>query len=110
AERAWCVTPFNSSNIPSLVEMNGLPLLLGRQTPIHLTAPPLSKTIQSPVSPPGTVSLAQLKSRLVAQPLGSPFLDVDGVEVTPRTGTKPLDAVWCIAFDDAGSVQGKWRG
>ncbi len=65
--RAWAATPFNSHDLPDLVEMSGLGWVLSRGEPVHLTAPPVSKRVQIPVVHPGVVSLATVKTRIAAR-------------------------------------------
>ncbi len=108
--RAWCVTPFSRCGLPSVVSMAGLPRLLDRDPQVHLTAPPLSKEVQAAAAQRGRARLSQLADRLARTPIGVPFLDNGGIEVTPRSALRPLDAVWCFACDDRNAVVGRWRG
>ncbi len=39
ANRPWIVTPFSNSSLPPLGDDEGMAFLLGRQSPVHLTAP-----------------------------------------------------------------------
>lgn len=84
-ERAWCVTPYNSSRLrlPSVADMDGLPSLLDLQPSILLTGVPTSRKVQDSETHPGVVKLAQLVSRVKQQPTGRPFIDADGIDVTP---------------------------
>lgn len=110
ATRAWVVTPYNSSRLPKVAEMDGLPQLLAWQPSILLTGVPASKKVQAAEPAPGTVRLAQLASRISQQPVGEPFLDQGGIELTPGDALEPLDPVWAVAVDHAGAVVGRWRG
>ncbi len=110
AERAWIVTPYNSSRLPRVAEMNGLPRLLGWQPSILMTGVPASKALQAEEPAPGLVRIAQLVSRVSSQPVGEPFLDTGGVELTPGDAGEPLDPIWAVAVDRAGALVGKWRG
>jgi hypothetical protein len=108
-ERAWTVTPYNSSRLPRLADMDGLPQLVGLLPSILLTGVPVSKKIQAKQPAPGIVRIAQLVSRYASQRLGEPFLD-GGVELTPGNACEPLDPIWAVAVDGAGAVVGRWRG
>jgi hypothetical protein len=108
--RLWLATPYNRSDLPNVIDMDGLPQLLACQDPIMLTAIPVSKTLQSQVAHPARVTLAQLAKRVQSKSTGVPFLDAGAVEVTPRVATAPLDAVWAFACDNQGNVVGRWRG
>jgi hypothetical protein len=110
AERAWIVTPYNSSKLPRVADLDGLPRLLEQQAPVLLTGVPTSKKVQAAEPHPGAVFLSQLASRIELQRLGEPFLDIGGVDVTPGDAGEPLDPVWCVAFDRTGQVVGRWRG
>jgi hypothetical protein len=90
--------------------MDGLPSLLELQPSILLTGVPASKKVQASQPSPGVVRLAQLESRYASQPIGEPFLDTGGIELTPGDACEPLDPVWAVAIDPAGVVVGKWRG
>lgn len=109
-ERAWIVTPYNSSRLPKVANMDSLPLLLRWQPSILLTGVPVSKKLQAEQPPPGIVSVSRLASRLSSQRVGEPFLDAGGVELTPGDACEPLDPVWAIAIDRTGAVAGRWRG
>jgi hypothetical protein len=108
--RAWVVTPYNSSRLPSVANMDGLPRLLESQRSILLTAVPASKKVQAKEPHPGIVYSSQLASRMEQQRTGSKFVDMAGVEVTPSDRHDPLDPVWCIAVDENAGVVGRWRG
>lgn len=109
-ERAWAVTPHNSSRLPKLARMDGLPLLLTWQPSILLTGVPVSKKVQAVAPAPGTVRLSQLVSRLPLQVIGEPFLDTGGEELTPGDAHEPLDPIWAVAVNRAGAVVNRWRG
>ncbi|MBX3229100.1 MAG: hypothetical protein KIT84_02080 [Labilithrix sp.] len=107
-ERAWVTTPFNNHHLPDLIEMTGLTWILARGRPVHLTSPPVSKHVQVPVAHPGRMSLAALRTRVEAKPIGIPLLDL-AVETTPRA-IQVKDSLWCFAVDDAGTLVSRWRG
>ncbi len=107
--QAWTVTPYNSSRLPRVADMDGLPHLLDLRPSILLTGVPVSKKIQASEPAPGIVRVTQLVSRLASQRLGEPFLD-GGVELTPGDACEPLDPIWAVAVDSAGAVVGRWRG
>lgn len=108
--RAWPVTPYNSSKLPRVADLEGMPRLLSWQPSILLTAVPASRSLQSKTPSPGVVQFAQLVSRVVKQPTGVAFLDSAGVDVTPGDAGEPLDPVWCVAVDRSSNVVGRWRG
>jgi hypothetical protein len=110
ASRAWPVTPYNSSRLPRVADLEGMPRLLSQQPSILLTALPTSRSLQANTAAPGVVSFSQLASRVAAQPTGHAFLDSAGVDVTPGDAGEPLDPVWCVAIDRAANVIGRWRG
>lgn len=107
--RAWSATPFNGQDLPDLVDMTGLHWILSRGSPVHLTAPPVSKHVQVPVAHPAAVSLGALRTRVQSRPTGNPTLDSGAVETTPRA-LSSRDSLWCFAFDAAGGISGRWRG
>jgi hypothetical protein len=106
-KRAWIATPFNSSRLPRVTEVDGLPSLLQVEPTVHLTALSASRRVQAAVVD-GRVTLGQLEARTKAQPTGQPFLDA-GIDIRPGTALGPLDPVWCIAFDATQSIVGRWR-
>lgn len=110
AERAWVVTPYNSSRLPKVADMDALPWILSRQSSVLLTGVPASKTLQAAEPAPAIVRISQLRSRFALQPVGEPFMDSEGVELTPGDACAPLDPVWAVALDGAGAVVGRWRG
>lgn len=107
--RTWLVTPFNSSSLPSLARSDGLDLLLEAEPSVLLTALPASKHVQTAHAGTGRVTLADIASRTDAVRQGRSFL-VGALDHRPGTALGPLDPVWCVAFDDAGRVRGRWRG
>lgn len=109
-ERAWLVTPYNSSKLPRVADMDGLPHLLTLHPSILLTGLSASKEVQAVQAEPGVVRLDQLVSRYALQPLGEPFLDSGGIELTPGDACEPLDPVWAVALDAMGRVVNHWRG
>lgn len=103
SERAWMVAPFSPCQLPA-VHGEGLPWLVARNGLVLLTAAPLAHSRQP--FPPAEVAvdeLAALFSR--GAPAGS-----GAVAISPPIGLRAFDAVWCVAFDDAGAVCGRWRG
>ncbi len=109
SKAAWAATPFNTHGLPDMVSMSGLRWILTRDTPVHLTAPPISKTVQVPVPHPGTLMLSVMRDRISTAPTGNPVLDAGAVEVTPRA-INSGDSLWCFALDDTGQVSHRWRG
>lgn len=106
--RAWCVTPFNSSSLPKPDSDDGLDMLVRAESPIMLTSLSLSKKLQA-ASDEGRLTPPQVASALEAFRSGSTFQVGDTVW-RAGTGTGPLDAVWCVAFDDRGNVVQRYRG
>lgn len=107
--RAWLVTPYNSSALPQLTRLEGLPRLLSVEPEVLLTAVPASKQVQAIQPALGQVRIGQLVTRTVQQKAGRSFLE-GGTDIRPGSAVGPLDPLWCVAFDKGGSVQGKWRG
>jgi len=108
-DRAWVVTPYNSSRLPNVAKADGLPRLVAARGQVCLTAVPASKAVQSAAPSPGIVSVADLADRVAKQPLGVPFAS-GAVDVTPGSASDALDCVWAVALDDAGNVVGLYRG
>jgi hypothetical protein len=109
AQRAWCVTPYNSSRLPRLTAGDGIDLLLQSTPSVFLTAIPASKLVQAQQPDPGRVHFSQLRARTDMQRTGDHFLDA-GVDIRPGSACGPLDAVWCFAVDENGALRGHWRG
>src|SRR5262249_34328327 len=107
-ERAWVVTPYNSSRLPELDPKRGLERMLTSQSVVHLTAASAARETQGAVPPPGDVRLDQLRQRAELD-AEEPFFD-EGLDIKPSTARMPLDAVWCVAFGDDGLVRATWRG
>ncbi|WP_426734320.1 MBL fold metallo-hydrolase [Myxococcus faecalis] len=107
--RAWLVTPYNSSGLPHLARMDGLPTLLQHQPEVLLTAPPVSKRLQADPGPGNQVRLVDLVARVANLKQGRSFLD-GGTVIHPGSALEPLDPLWCIAFDSKGTVRGRWHG
>ncbi|ATB44478.1 MBL fold metallo-hydrolase [Corallococcus macrosporus] len=61
--RAWLVTPYNSSKLPRLTRLEGLPRLLEHEPEVLLTAIPASKRVQAEQQVHGRISIAQLVER-----------------------------------------------
>jgi hypothetical protein len=108
-DRAWVITPYNSSKLPKVASADGLPRLVGARGQVYLTAVPASKTVQATTPAPGLVPLADLQDRVTNVPFAAPFV-VGAVDVTPGSAREALDCVWCVALDDRGSVVGLYRG
>lgn len=112
-ERAWIVTPYNSSRLPRVADLDGLPQILSWKPCVLLTAVPASKAVQAVEKneeSPGLVKLEQLVSRVALQPTGHQFLDSAGVDVTPGDAVDPMDPIWCVAMDNEARLVGRWRG
>ncbi|MCP3137038.1 MBL fold metallo-hydrolase [Pyxidicoccus xibeiensis] len=107
--RAWLVTPYNSSRLPRLTQLEGLPRLLEHESEVLLTALPASKQLQADQQAGGRVRLGQVVERLAGQRRGTSFLDGATV-ISPGSAVEPLDPVWCVAFDQNGVIQGRWYG
>lgn len=107
--RAWWVTPFNSSRLPRVADLGGLPRLLEHEPSLYLTALPASKRRQYPVEDPGVVRLDQLTPASAGTNSGVAFAD-NAVPIGPAHEAEPLEPVWVTAFDDAGRIRGRWRG
>lgn len=101
-DRAWIVAPFSPSRLP--VHADGLPWLVSRCNRLHLTAAPLARSRQP--FPPGEVPITDLNALFAA---GAPP-GHGAVVVSPPRDLQPLDAVWVVAFDRSGEIQGMWRG
>lgn len=107
--RAWLVTPFNSSDLPHLTRLEGLPTLLNHEPEVLLTAIPASKYVQAAQPAGGFVRLAQLVDRQAGQKAGGSFLS-GGTVINSGSAVGALDPVWCVAFDQTGAIQGRWHG
>ena len=106
--RAWVVTPYNSSGIPCT---DGIVSLTNTQSPVMITAFPMSGRLQSAMDH-GELSIsdqAEVLEHCKVKKRINP-LAVGKEEIRPRTGCAPLDPIWCIAFDDQGAVTSRWRG
>lgn len=107
-ERAWCLTPFNSSGLPRTDADDGLDRLLRGNDRVLLTAPSRSRQMQRALDE-HRVTPADL-AKITGRPPPSPgFGPADTTYRAPRA-LDALDAVWCVGFDDAGRVAGRWRG
>ncbi len=109
SRRAWLVTPYNSSRLPGITDLDGLPRLLKHEPSVHLTALPASRSLQRPVEDPGVVRLDQLKVRTGKARSGVAFAD-RAVCVGSEQEPGCFDPVWVVAFDSEGLVRGRWRG
>ncbi|QSQ21427.1 MBL fold metallo-hydrolase [Pyxidicoccus parkwayensis] len=106
--RGWCVTPYRSKGLPRTEPGDGLSRLLAAEPSVHVTAPPASCERKGWV-PPSVVTLQQLHHEASTVPTGDALLD-RGTDIRGGGPKGPLDNVWCVAFDDAGQVVGRWRG
>jgi hypothetical protein len=106
--RAWCVTPYRSSGLPRTGAGEGLSQLLAAEPTVHVTAPPASCERKGWVPPP-IVTLQNLHQEATIAPTGDPLLD-RGIDIRGAGPKAPMDNVWCVAFDDAGQIVGRWRG
>lgn len=108
-DRAWVVTPYNSSRLPNVAKADGLPRLVAARDQVYLTAVPASKELQSTAPSGGVVSLAGLADRVAKQPLRLPFVSA-AFDVTPGSACEALDCVWAVALNDCGDVVSLYRG
>ena len=107
--RSWWLTPYNSSRLPRVADLDGLPRLLEQEPSVHLTALPASKKLQQQVLHPGRVSLDQIGPNTTGTKTGIAFLD-RAVVVGRPTEPGPLEPIWAAAFDGEGRMLGRWRG
>jgi hypothetical protein len=106
--RAWCLTPFNSSSLPSTDDQDGLDTILAAQSPVMLTALSVSRKLQI-AHEAGRVTRATLGAGTAAVRRSSLFKSDDTVwRVSTALG--PMDPVWCVAFDSEGGIVNRWRG
>lgn len=106
--RAWVVTPYASSDLP---RGDAFDDLLARQSPIHLTAPSQSRRYQAAaaqgcIAPVDPAALAELTAGLRHDGL----FELGEQHLVAGTGARALDHVWCVGFDRAGRVVGRWGG
>lgn len=106
-DRAWLLTPYNSSKIPRTEDGDGLDQLLGWQTPIHLTAPSVSRACVRNL-PSSTIDRATLER--YQQAVSRPTFDPYDTFVALGSAAEPLDAIWCLAIDAHANVTGRWYG
>ena len=105
------VTPYNSSDLPDPDPDEGLDQLLRSQPSVLLTAPSARRAVQGGHPHPAVVRRGQVRERTEALPGGNWFVDgADDIRVEPGSALGPFDAVWCCAFDERGSIVGRWRG
>lgn len=107
-DRAWMLTPFNSSGLPRLDDEDGLDILLQRQSPVLVTARSLSKKFQA-ADAEGRVVRADLARQTQALKRSRTFREGDTL-LTRTTARAALDPIWCVAIDHGGAVVGRWRG
>ncbi|MCB9730850.1 MAG: MBL fold metallo-hydrolase [Deltaproteobacteria bacterium] len=109
-ERAWLVTPYNASHLPRFDPEEGAQALLASEPRLLVTAMPASRaTAGGRLPASGVIRRSQIVARSTVQPTGNPFVD-GGRDVRPAKRMRPLDAVWCVAFDQTGALRGLWRG
>ncbi len=107
-DRAWCVTPFNSSSLPRIDDDDGLDQLLKGQSPIMLTAMSLSRKLQAKVS--ASCVTPREMGEITRQLKRGPTFNSDDTLFRTARSQDPLDPVWCVAFDAEGGIQHRWRG
>jgi hypothetical protein len=109
SDRAWCVTPFNSSSLPRLDEGDGMTRALEAQSPIMLTALPVAadRQVENALGRLTRQEAQSLTKRCKAKL--STFSPDDTIFRSPRR-FDPLDPVWCVAFDEHGDLRERWRG
>ncbi|HEX3476040.1 MAG TPA: MBL fold metallo-hydrolase [Kofleriaceae bacterium] len=103
--RTWWISPFNRGKRLPPTGPDGLPRLVALNGEVSLTATPRARAAQPVHLDPAMVRVADLPSLFTA---ANPFRP-DAFSVTPPA-VEPLDAVWCGAFDDRGTLHGAWRG
>lgn len=108
-ERAWVVTPYNPSGLPRLGAGEGGANLLKYEPRLLLTALPADLAHGGAAEFGRTVRLRNLHKLAAARPTGNAFID-GGRDRLPATPAGPLDAIWCVAFDDASRIRGLWGG
>jgi len=104
ADRAWWITPFSSSRIPSM-DRDGIPRFVALNGRVLLTATPRRRSDQPSWLPPAELAIGDLAGAF--QP-GAPA-QLGAIASSPPP-IEPLDAVWCVAFDRSGRIAGAWRG
>lgn len=106
--RIWVLTPYNSSGLPRTDPDDGVDQLLECNSPIHLTAPSVSKKLLAALNTGrlSTPELQELVDRLRAKEAWSE----DETLIDPGTALEPLDPIWGVALDGHGEIQGLWRG
>ena len=104
AGRAWWITPFSSSRLPS-AGLDGISRFVALNGRVLLTSTPRSRNDQPSWSPPAELTVDELGGAF--RP-GAPT-QPDAVASSPPP-IEPLDAVWCVAFDRSGGIAGAWRG
>jgi len=103
--RAWCVTPYNSSSLPRFGSDDGMRRALQGQSPIMLTALPVSSDHQQ--KDIVTMSVDEVERMTQALKLKLPS---GSLPHRAAHRLEPLDPVWAVAFDSQGTVRGRWRG
>jgi glyoxylase-like metal-dependent hydrolase (beta-lactamase superfamily II) len=106
--RAWMLTPYNSSGLPRHNDGDGLDVILRQNEPLMLTSLALPKRLQ-PAWLRGRLSRAEIATARNQLRANGLFGESDQI-VSAGTAVGPLDAIWCLAFDQTGTVVGRWRG
>lgn len=103
--RGWVVTPLHkgANHLPSLEPNDGLDLLHHAEPCVMLTREPRATTVTP------TWRLSELRAAVVRPPTGDPIVD-RGLALAPAVPLGPFDAVWGLAFNEAGAVVGRYRG
>lgn len=106
--RVWVLTPYNSSGLPRTDPDDGVDQLLECTSPIHLTAPSVSKKLLAALNAGRLTApeLQELVDRLRAKEAWSE----DETLIDPGTALEPLDPIWGVALDGHGEIQALWRG
>jgi len=105
ARRGWLCTPFERSGLPVVDPNDGLGPLLSAEARVHLTKPRATRAL---FPHPALVTLEDLRNGRAPTPTGLPPNRTR--HVRPSFPSSPLDAVWCVAFDNSGEIKGRWRG
>lgn len=105
--RAWWLTPYSPSTLPG-VDGDGLSRLVHAQSPLMLTAAPVSQEMQRAVED-GRVVPAEVAAFVAEARSAARFRPQDENLHVDR-GLQPLDALWCTSFDDEGRVTARHRG
>jgi hypothetical protein len=111
SSRCWCVTPFNSSDLPSPEPGEGLEIMLSREPSIYLTALAAPLSLQPSWPHPAQVRMSEIKEREAA------VRSEQYTRINPRDirseripALDPLDPLWCYAVNSNGEIVERWRG